>query len=115
MWRVATRDCTLGTFEISKGDFVFVRYGAANRDPEKFPAPDVFDVRRANAAEHLAFGHGIHFCIGAILARREMLVAFRTLLARLDGLALAPNQTITHRPNMLLRGLNDFELEFRAV
>jgi cytochrome P450 len=115
MWRVATRDCTLGTFEISKGDFVFIRYGAANRDPKKFPEPDRFDVRRDNAGEHLAFGHGIHFCIGAILARREMRVAFRTLLARLDGLALAPNQTITHRPNMLLRGLNEFQLEFRAV
>jgi cytochrome P450 len=115
MWRVATRDCKLGSFEIAKGDFVFIRYGAANRDPAKFPAPDVFDVQRGNAAEHLAYGHGIHFCIGAILARREMLVAFTTLLARLDGLALAPNQSITHKPNMLLRGLNDFEIEFRAV
>ena len=115
MWRVATRDCKLGGLEIAKGDFVFIRYGAANRDPAKFSAPDVFDVQRKNASEHLAFGHGIHFCIGAILARREMLVAFRTLLARLDGLALAPNQSITHKPNMLLRGLNDFDLEFRAV
>ncbi len=115
MWRVATRDCTLGGFAISKGDFVFIRYGAANRDPAKFSEPDRFDVRRGNASEHLAFGHGVHFCIGAILARRELLVAFRTLLSRLDDFSLAPNQKITHKPNMLLRGLSDFDIEFRAA
>ena len=114
MWRVATRDCKLGDFEVSKGDFIFVRYAAANRDPAHFPDPDRFDVRRKNASEHLAYGHGIHFCIGAMLARKEMLIAFRTLLSRLDDLQLAPNQTLTHKPNMLLRGLSDFELEFRA-
>lgn len=114
MWRVATRDCKLGDFEVSKGDFIFVRYAAANRDPAHFPDPDRFDVRRENASEHLAYGHGIHFCIGAMLARKEMLIAFRTLLSRLDDLQLAPNQTLTHKPNMLLRGLSDFELEFRA-
>jgi cytochrome P450 len=115
MWRVATRDCTLGGFEISKGEFVFIRYGAANRDPAKFEEPDRFDIQRSNAREHLAYGHGIHFCIGAILARREMLVAFRAILDRLDGLALAPDQSISHKPNMLLRGLVDFDIEFRAV
>ena len=114
MWRVATRDCKLGDFQVSKGDFIFVRYAAANRDPAHFPDPDRFDVRRENASEHLAYGHGIHFCIGAMLARKEMLIAFRTLLSRLDDLQLAPNQTLTHKPNMLLRGLSDFELEFRA-
>jgi cytochrome P450 len=115
MWRVATRDCKLGDFEVSKGDFIFVRYAAANRDPAHFPDPDRFDLRRENASEHLAYGHGIHFCIGAMLARKEMLIAFRTLLSRLGGLQLAPNQTLTHKPNMLLRGLSDFELEFRAL
>jgi cytochrome P450 len=115
MWRVATRDCELGGFAVSKGDFVFVRYGAANRDPAKFPDPDRFDLQRSNASEHVAYGHGIHFCIGAMLARKEMLISFKTLLSRLDALQLAPGQTLTHKPNMLLRGLSDFELEFRAV
>ena len=114
MWRVATGDCTLGDFEIKKGDFVFIRFGAANRDPAKFTDPDRFDPTRENASEHVAYGHGIHFCIGAMLARKEMLVAFRTLLTRLDDLRVAENQTIAHKPNMLLRGLGDFELEFRA-
>ena len=115
MWRVAKRDCELGGMAISKGDFMFIRYGAANRDPKKFPDPDHFDIHRPNAAEHLAYGHGIHFCMGAILARKEMLVAFRTLLSRLDKFALAPNQTIAHKPNMLLRGLSDFNVDFRAL
>ncbi|MFT5442373.1 MAG: cytochrome P450 [Myxococcota bacterium] len=114
MWRVATRDCTLGDFEISKGDFVFIRFGAANRDPAKFIDPDRFDVKRENAAEHVAYGHGIHFCIGAMLARKEMLIAFSTLLSRLDGFKLAANQTISHKPSMLLRGLKDYVIEFKA-
>lgn len=114
MWRVATRDCTLGDFEISKGEFVFIRFGAANRDPAKFADPDRFDVKRENAAEHVAYGHGIHFCIGAMLARKEMLIAFRTLLSRLDGFTLAANQTIAHKPSMLLRGLKDYVIEFKA-
>jgi cytochrome P450 len=50
-----------------------------------------------------------------MLARKEMLISFKTLLSRLDALQLAPGQTLTHKPNMLLRGLSDFELEFRAV
>ncbi len=115
MWRVATRHCVLGDFAVLKGDFVFVRFGAANRDPAKFSDPDRFDVRRENASEHVAYGHGIHFCIGAMLARKEMFISFRTLLSRLDDLRLAPNQVLTHKPHMVLRGLSDFELEFRAV
>ena len=115
MWRVATNDCELGDFKVNKGDFVFIRYGAANRDPARFEDPDRFDVLRENAAEHLAYGHGIHFCIGAMLARKEMLVSFRTLLARLGDLKIADGQAISHKPNMLLRGLKDFEIEFRAV
>jgi cytochrome P450 len=114
MWRVATRDCSLGDFAISKGEMVFIRFGAANRDPAKFESPDRFDVRRENAVEHVAYGHGVHFCIGAMLARKEMLVAFRSLLTRLEDLRLAPDQTIAHKPNMLLRGLRDFDVEFRA-
>lgn len=112
MWRVTTRECELGGVELRKGEFVFIRFGASNRDPEKFPEPDVFDIQRENAADHLAFGHGIHFCIGAMLARKEMEVAYRTLFARVDGLRLSPGQEIRHKPSMLLRALDDFEIEF---
>ena len=113
MWRVATRDCVLAGVEIQKGSTLLLRFGSANRDPEKFADPERFDILRANAAEHLAFGHGIHFCIGAILARKEMLVAYRTLLQRLRGLRLASGHPDpVHKPNILLRGLAELHLEF---
>jgi cytochrome P450 len=67
-----------------------VSIAGANRDPSVFPDPDVFDVRRLNAARHLAFAHGPHFCIGAHLARLEAQVAVGTVLQRLPRLHLDP-------------------------
>jgi cytochrome P450 len=114
MWRVVTRDTELGGVTLPKGSMAMLRFGSANRDATRFPDPERFDVRRENAAEHVAFGHGIHFCIGAILARKEMEVAFRQLLERLEDLRLAPSAEIHYEPNMLLRGLGSLELEFRS-
>ncbi len=114
MWRICTRDVRLGDASIPKGSLVLLRYASANRDEARFPDPDRFDVRRANATDHLAFGQGIHFCLGAALARKEMEVAFRTLLRRLGGWQLAPGEPAPrHKPNVLLRGLEALHLEFR--
>jgi cytochrome P450 len=113
MFRVATRDTELGGVPIAKDAMLLVRFAAANRDERVFPDPDRFDVRRPNASEHLAFGQGIHFCIGAPLARKEMAVAFRQLLTRLDRLRLAPDAPQPrHKPSILLRGLAELLLEF---
>ena len=112
MWRVVKEDTELGGVAIPKGSFVLVRFASANRDEAVFPEPDRFDVGRANADEHLAFGHGIHFCVGAQLARREMQVAFRLLLERLPGLRLAPDTVLRHTPNVLLRGLDRLPVQF---
>jgi len=113
MWRRATRDAVLGGVAIPAGSMLLLRFASANRDESRFPDADRFDVRRANAAEHLAFGHGIHFCIGAMLARKEMTLAFRALLARLPGLSLAPGRPEPrHKPSILLRGLAELHLEF---
>ncbi|MEN8162479.1 MAG: cytochrome P450, partial [Myxococcota bacterium] len=90
MWRYCTQDTELAGVEIPAGAMCMVRYAAANRDPAQFPDPDRFDVGRANAGEHLAFGQGIHHCLGAALARKELAVAFRTLLGRFDSFALDP-------------------------
>jgi cytochrome P450 len=115
MWRVVTRDTELAGVAIPKGSFALLRYASANRDEAHFPDPDRFDVTRANAGEHLAFGHGIHFCLGAALARAEMAVAFRTLLARLADWRLDPQAPEPrHKPNALLRGLEALPLRFRA-
>ena len=69
--RFATRDARLGEADIERGDFVIVMISAANRDPSAFANPDRFDIRRANAKQHLTFAHGPHACLGMHLARLE--------------------------------------------
>jgi cytochrome P450 len=88
--RYATADAVLAGLPVRAGDQVTVSIAAANRDPLVFPGPDAFDVRRPNAAQHLAFAHGPHFCIGAHLARLEGRVAVDTVLQRLPRLRLDP-------------------------
>jgi cytochrome P450 len=113
MWRKATRDAVLGGVAIPAGSMLLLRFASANRDESRFPDPDRFDVRRANASEHLAFGHGIHFCIGANLARKEMQIAFRALLDRLEGFRFSPGRPAPrHKPSVLLRGLAELHLDF---
>jgi len=88
--RYATRDVTLANASIRKGDQVTVSIAGANRDPAIFEDPDRFDVRRPNAAKHLAFAHGPHFCVGAHLARLEAHAATAAMLGSLPRLRLDP-------------------------
>jgi cytochrome P450 len=104
MWRLVKKDCMLGTHEFKAGEMVMLRYAAANRDPAKYPDPDRFDPERSNARTHLAFGRGIHMCVGNMLSRKEMTVAFQQLLARLEDIKLAEGADLKVAPNMLLRG-----------
>jgi cytochrome P450 len=89
LMRQVTQDAELSGTRIPAGSTVLLRYGAANRDPEQFPCPEKFDVERSNARRHLAFGSGIHHCIGAPLARQEILTGVSVLLERLDNFELA--------------------------
>jgi cytochrome P450 len=85
---------------------VIVSLCAANRDPRRFPDPDTLDFERS-PNPHLAFGHGIHFCPGAALARAELQIALGTLLTRLPGLHLAiADEDIEWIPAVLGRGTN---------
>ena len=86
--RHANREVEIAGVPVAAGDTVQCMVGAANRDSAHFPQPERFDVRRANADEHLAFGSGRHFCIGAALARLEGAVGLRVLLERLPALEL---------------------------
>jgi cytochrome P450 len=112
LFRVTKEDAELGGLVIPKMSRVVVMYASGNRDDAQFPEADRFDLRRANARTHLAFGQGVHFCIGAALARLEARIAFETLLARLKNLRLAAGNDFTHTPSFILRGLKALQLEF---
>jgi cytochrome P450 len=100
--RVAARTTELGGVRLQEGSVVTTVLAAANRDPEVFEDPNTFDVRRANAKEHLSFSAGRHYCLGAALARMEGEVGLRMLFDRFPDLKLLPGAT--RRPTRILRG-----------
>jgi cytochrome P450 len=108
--RVASTDITIGGRTIGKGEMVMPFIGAADRDPSQFPDPDRLDLGRADN-RHIAFGWGIHFCLGAPLARAEGQIAIDTLVRRLPQLEL-----VSHEPeycqSLTLRGLKTLEVKF---
>ncbi|MEU5188318.1 cytochrome P450 [Streptomyces klenkii] len=111
-WRFLAEDADLHGTRVPAGDSVIVSLCAANRDPERFPDPDTLDLDRAQGP-HLAFGHGVHFCPGAALARIELQVAVGTLLARLPGLRLAvPEEELSWIPAVLGRGTAELPVAF---
>ncbi|MFD5199552.1 cytochrome P450 [Streptomyces sp. NPDC058375] len=104
-FRFTTEAITLGGTEIPAGVPVLVALGAANRDPERFPAPDRLDLDR-DAAGHLSFGHGIHRCVGAPLAKAEADIALRAILIRFPDIRLAvPAGRLDRRQTRLVHGL----------
>ncbi|MEQ9111890.1 MAG: cytochrome P450 [Rhodospirillaceae bacterium] len=116
LFRTATQDTKLGGYDIPKGAKIYVAYGAANRDDKKFSDAAKLDVTRKNANRHLAFSHGIHRCIGQMLARKELEVAITALLRRLDNIALDPSQPAPeHAPSFILRGLTTLHITFDAI
>ncbi len=113
MWRVARQDAEVGGVAIKAGDILLLRYGSGNRDTAHFANADAFDIRRENARTHLAFGAGIHTCIGALLARKEMTVAFPILLRRLKTLRFADGHgELRYSPNVILRGVLQLNVAF---
>jgi cytochrome P450 len=112
MFRIVTKDTEIDGVPVPAGARLVVMYSAANRDPEVFDEPDGFCPARANLKEHLAFGKGIHFCIGAPLSRLEMQVAFERLGARLGDLRLAEGNDFEYHPSFVLRGLKRLDVEF---
>ncbi|MEU2073700.1 cytochrome P450 [Streptomyces sp. NPDC013489] len=111
-WRYATEPLTIGGQDIPAGDPVLVVLAAADRDPERFDGPDVLDLARRDN-QHLGYGHGIHYCLGAPLARLEGQTALATLLTRLPDLRLAADpEELRWRGGLIMRGLRTLPVEF---
>ncbi|MGB8389346.1 cytochrome P450 [Mycobacterium sp.] len=113
--RFPTRDVEIAGVAIPQGSTVFVMYGSANHDDSAFPAPDelVLDRRaHGGAKQHVTFGLGAHFCLGAQLARAEGRIALQRLLPRMTNLRLNPDKPPQRNPNPMLRGFLSLDLTF---
>lgn len=114
--RVALNDVEMHGVTIPKGASIGTRYAAANRDERRFERPDEVDLERGNPMAHLTFGAGVHYCLGAPLARRELYYGFRTLAERIDEMWFAPGKNdFRHHPHLFLRALKELHVEFRAA
>ena len=105
--RLMKADAEMGGKTLRRGEMVFQMLNAANRDPAHFPEPDTFDIRRQKN-RHIAFGYGIHFCVGALLARTEANIVFRLILDRLPKIRLldaAPDWDLHKRNSRMLKTL----------
>jgi cytochrome P450 PksS len=108
--RFARENMIINSVKISRGDALFAVLGSANRDESQFPAADTLDLTRA-PNKHLAFGHGVHFCLGAPLARLDGQIALKALFRRFPGLRLAgPPESIRWRQSLIVRGLDSLPL-----
>ena len=115
MWRVVTRNTEIQGVPVPAGSMVQIRFSSANRDEAHFNNPHQFDVERENAGKNIAFGYGVHMCIGAALARKELNVAFQVILKRMDNFALACGEDeLYYPPNALLRGMSRLPIRFTA-
>jgi len=109
--RITNANVELGGREIPSGSMIIAAIGAANRDPSHFPDPDRLDIARPDN-RHVSFGFGIHFCLGAPLARVEGQIALGTLLHRMPDLALQTGATLDWRESSALRGLKRLPVTF---
>jgi cytochrome P450 len=111
-WRRVTQDVRIGGKQIRAGELVFLMLGSANRDPLQFPDPDRFDIRRGDN-RHVAFGFGVHFCIGAPLARVEAPIAIATVLRRLRNIRL--EKPVEWYGSIHVRGPDSLHLSFEPA
>jgi cytochrome P450 len=110
--RFASEDCTVAGMDFKAGTRFGLLYGAANRDPDRFDAPDVFDINR-NPNRHIAFGGGTHFCLGNHLARLDMDVIFRTLNERFGSIELV-DENPEYKRGLSVRGPKSLKISWKA-
>jgi pimeloyl-[acyl-carrier protein] synthase len=108
--RIAHEDMEIGQAQVKKGEHVVLVLGAANRDSERFGRPDELDLLRS-PSPHVTFGQGVHYCLGAHLARMELQILLTALLRRLPGLRLRPG-ALDWEQSFMVRGLRSLQVEF---
>jgi cytochrome P450 len=110
-YRLVRRSCRLGDVDLVPGDRLQLLWGSANRDETAIENPDRLDLTRRNPRKHLAFGHGIHFCIGSALARQETRIVLERLLARTKNITLGERGAV-RLPSIFVRRLETLDLHF---
>ncbi len=111
LFRIVTKDTTIEGIDVPKGSTIWVMFGAANRDERFFADAEEFNAARDNFKDHIAFGKGHHFCIGAPLSRLEGRVAFEELVRRIKRPTFSEGNTFEYEPSFVLRGLAALDLE----
>ncbi len=113
LFREASEDIEFHGVAIPKGSVINVRYAAANLDETKFANPNKLDLLRKNSRQHLAFGFGTHYCMGAPLARREIYLSFKVLIERVEKMWFIENlNDFSHHQNFCLRALRELHIGF---
>ncbi|NKB98198.1 MAG: cytochrome P450 [Pseudomonadales bacterium] len=116
LFRIAVEDIEIQGTTIPAGSMINVRYAAANRDEREFECPEQIDLEREKPGRHLAFGSGIHHCLGAPLARRELYWSFRALVDRIESLDFIEGaNTFEQAPSFSLRALQELHIEFSPI
>ena len=110
--RETSEDVTLHDVFIPSGSIVNLRFAAANRDGEAFGCPADIDLNRENVKGHLGYGFGVHFCLGAPLARRELYWGFKAFMDKVSSVRFAPGNKFEYHPNYFLRALKSLDIEF---
>ncbi len=101
--RLTTRDTTIGGYDVPAGTGIFLNFASANRQRDLWDDPDTFDIHRADANRHISFGKGVHYCLGAKLAKVETQIVIETLAERVPSLRLV-EETPDYFPNITFRG-----------
>ena len=116
LFRTAAKDIELHGVTIPGGAMINIRYAAGNRDEREFECPGQLDLNREKPGRHLAFGSGIHHCLGAPLARRERYWSFKALVDRVDEMCFAPGMNdFAMAPNFALRALKELHIEVKPA
>ena len=116
MFRRANTDVEMHGVTIPKDSILFARFASANQDENQFPEPEKFDLRRDNLKDQVAFGKGVHHCLGAALSRREMNIGFKVILDRMENFRLNDGASDpAFSANALLHGLTGLDLAFDKI